>query len=66
MPVPQENSLFVEQASCLFIKSLLRMVQHLRTYALRPKKPGFLPDMRVATKYFPEKTRFLATGVSFI
>ncbi|WP_445247339.1 hypothetical protein [Microcoleus sp. OTE_8_concoct_300] len=30
MPVPQENSLFVEQASCLFIKSLLRMVQHLR------------------------------------
>jgi hypothetical protein len=29
MPVPQENSLFVEQASCLFIKSLLRMVQHL-------------------------------------
>ncbi|WP_242717059.1 hypothetical protein [Microcoleus vaginatus] len=30
MPVPQENSLFVEQASCLFIKSLLRMVQHFR------------------------------------
>ena len=29
MPVPQENSLFVEQASCLFVKSLLRMVQHL-------------------------------------
>ena len=29
MPVPQENSLFVEQASCLFIKSLLRTVQHL-------------------------------------
>ena len=29
MPVPQENSLFVEQASCLFIKSLLKMVQHL-------------------------------------
>ncbi|WP_333409628.1 hypothetical protein [Microcoleus sp. T2B6] len=25
MPVPQENSLFVEQASCLF----LRIVQHL-------------------------------------
>jgi hypothetical protein len=22
MPVPQENSLFVEQASCLFIKAL--------------------------------------------
>ncbi|MEG5184742.1 hypothetical protein QUB28_13215 [Microcoleus sp. B4-C3] len=31
MPVPQENSLFVEQASCLFLKSLLRMVQHLRS-----------------------------------
>ncbi len=29
--------------------------------ALRPKKPGFLPDLRVTTKYFPEKTRFLAT-----
>ncbi|MEG5184862.1 hypothetical protein QUB28_13845 [Microcoleus sp. B4-C3] len=28
-PVPQENSLFVEQASCLFIKSLLRMVQDI-------------------------------------
>ncbi|MEG3984434.1 hypothetical protein QUA08_27095 [Microcoleus sp. T3B2] len=26
MPVPQENSLFVEQASCLF----LRMVQDVR------------------------------------
>jgi hypothetical protein len=30
--------------------------------ALPPKKPGFLPDRRVTTKYFPEKTRFLATG----
>lgn len=34
--------------------------------ALRPKKPGFLPALRVATKYFGEKTRFLATRVSFI
>jgi hypothetical protein len=34
--------------------------------ALPPKKPGFLPDLRVTTKYFPEKTRFLATRVSFI
>ncbi len=34
--------------------------------ALRPKKPGFLPDLRVATKYFREKTRFLVTRVSFI
>lgn len=33
---------------------------------LRPKKPGFLPELRVATKYFGEKTRFLATRVSFI
>ena len=43
MPVPQKNSLFVEQASCLFIKSLLRMVQHLSnnllTIARSPKKP---------------------------
>ncbi|MEG3901737.1 MULTISPECIES: hypothetical protein [unclassified Microcoleus] len=28
MPVPQENSLFVEQASCLFIKDLLTIMQH--------------------------------------
>jgi hypothetical protein len=26
MPVPQENQFFVEQASCLFIKGLLRML----------------------------------------
>ena len=30
MPVPQENLLFVEQASCLFKKGLLTMVQDLR------------------------------------
>jgi hypothetical protein len=30
MPVKRENILFVEQASCLFIKGLLTMVQHLR------------------------------------
>ncbi|MEG4306627.1 hypothetical protein QUB16_28550 [Microcoleus sp. D3_18a_C4] len=30
MPVPQRVNFLVEQASCLFIKSLLRMVQHLR------------------------------------
>ncbi|MEG4342880.1 hypothetical protein QUB70_06240 [Microcoleus sp. A003_D6] len=29
MPVPQENLLFVEQASCLFKKGLLTMVQYL-------------------------------------
>jgi len=34
--------------------------------AIPPKKPGFLPNLRVAMKYFPEKTRFLATRVSFI
>lgn len=28
---------------------------------LRPKKPGFLPNLRLTTKYFGEKTRFLAT-----
>ena len=33
MPVPQENSLFVEQASCLLIKGLLRMVQPLSSNA---------------------------------
>gem|GEM_PF-3498648 len=44
MPVPQENSLFVEQASCLFIKSLLRMVQDLSlnlTYASGPRNLVF-------------------------
>ncbi|MBW3585697.1 MAG: hypothetical protein KY448_07570 [Cyanobacteria bacterium 0813] len=30
MPVPQENSLFVEQASCLF----LRMVQDVRFFQM--------------------------------
>ncbi|MEG3981206.1 hypothetical protein QUA08_10560 [Microcoleus sp. T3B2] len=35
MPVPQENSFFVEQASCLFIKSLLRMVQHFSINRLK-------------------------------
>ena len=29
--------------------------------ALAPYKPGFLPNLRVTTKYFREKTRFLAT-----
>ena len=29
MPVPQRMNFLVEQASCLFIKSLLRMVQDL-------------------------------------
>ncbi|MEG5185564.1 MULTISPECIES: hypothetical protein [unclassified Microcoleus] len=33
MPVPQENSLFVEQASCLF----LRMVQDVRSNQLNVK-----------------------------
>ncbi len=31
MPVPQRVNFLVEQASCLFLKSLLRMVQHLRS-----------------------------------
>ncbi|WP_445174364.1 hypothetical protein [Microcoleus sp.] len=29
MPVPQKINFIVEQASCLFIKALLRMVQYL-------------------------------------
>ncbi|MEG5182536.1 hypothetical protein QUB28_01970 [Microcoleus sp. B4-C3] len=29
MPVPQKMNFIVEQASCLFIKRLLRMVQYL-------------------------------------
>ncbi|WP_445249478.1 hypothetical protein [Microcoleus sp. OTE_8_concoct_300] len=34
MPIPQENSLFVEQASCLF----LRMVQDVSLYRSRASK----------------------------
>jgi hypothetical protein len=30
-----------------------------KTYALGQKKPGFLPNLRAATKYFCKKTRFL-------
>ncbi|MEG4305507.1 hypothetical protein QUB16_22735 [Microcoleus sp. D3_18a_C4] len=29
MPVPQKLNFLVEQASCLFLNSLLKMVQHL-------------------------------------
>jgi hypothetical protein len=32
--------------------------------ALPPYKPGFLPNLRVTTKYFREKNRFLATRQS--
>ncbi|WP_445173560.1 hypothetical protein, partial [Microcoleus sp.] len=37
MPVPQENSLFVEQASCLF----LRMVQDVSTNKHKVARGGF-------------------------
>ena len=29
-----------------------RQITHHRTYSLRPKKPGFLPNLWVTTKYF--------------
>ena len=29
-----------------------------------PKKPGFLPNLGVTTKFFPKKTRFLSPGAS--
>ena len=35
MPVPQQNLLFVEQASCLFKKGLLTMVQDLSIETMR-------------------------------
>ena len=35
MPIPQSNSLFVEQASCLFLK----MVQDMRSIALSHQPP---------------------------
>ena len=35
MPTPQENLLFVEQASCLFKKGLLTMVQDLSIETMR-------------------------------
>jgi hypothetical protein len=69
MAVPPENSLFVEQASCLFIKSLLRMVQHLSnnllTIARSPKKPLSLTITTLRTlsgfpyrRLFPVSTKF--------
>ncbi|WP_333143335.1 MULTISPECIES: hypothetical protein [unclassified Microcoleus] len=42
MPVPQENSLFVERASCPFIKGLLTIVQHL-------SNQDFIPDSKKFT-----------------
>ncbi|MEG3971848.1 hypothetical protein QUA00_30150 [Microcoleus sp. T2B6] len=42
MPVPQENSLFVEQASCLFIKNLLRMVQYLSKRKVEGRRQNLL------------------------
>jgi hypothetical protein len=31
MPTPQENSLFVEQASCLFIKMIRKALKNVST-----------------------------------
>ena len=57
-PVPQENSLFVEQASCLLIKSLLRTVQHL---SRNLHNRVFCPYLRAAWRLLSKKTRFLTT-----
>ena len=34
------------------------------TYASKPKKPGFLPNLRAVTKDFGKRTRFLNTFAS--
>ncbi|MEG3931477.1 MULTISPECIES: hypothetical protein [unclassified Microcoleus] len=47
MPVPQENSLFVEQASCLFIKGLLTMVQDVSFNRMQAVRRGFKPPPNV-------------------
>ena len=61
MPVPQRVNFLVEQASCLVIKSLLRMVQHLSLNlvgkivdCLEYKAIDIHPDLKV--RGFPNLT----------
>ncbi|MEG3966509.1 hypothetical protein QUA00_02480 [Microcoleus sp. T2B6] len=49
MPVPQRVNFLVEQASCLFLKSLLRMVQHLSSIKLH-KCPEYYDPARAQGK----------------
>ncbi|MEG4171751.1 MULTISPECIES: hypothetical protein, partial [unclassified Microcoleus] len=49
MPVPQENSLFVEQASCLF----LRMVQDVSFNRLSLSAREFIPRLALEASINP-------------
>ncbi|MEG4533222.1 hypothetical protein [Microcoleus sp. D2_18a_D3] len=56
MPVPQENSSLVEQASCLFIKGL-RMVQHMSYTQPRARYSSRIIE-NCYIKTYRRKTRF--------
>ena len=46
------------------IKQILKQGLVFWTDASMPKKPGFLPNLRVSAKDFGKKTRFLTTRAS--
>jgi hypothetical protein len=50
---------FPERGLKLHLLEIFPFLCNARIYALRPKKPGFLPNLWTTTKYFPKKTRFL-------
>jgi hypothetical protein len=58
MPVPQEMNFLVEQASCLFIKGLSRMVQHLSYYS------PLSPFSRTGKMPVPQEMNFLVEQAS--
>jgi hypothetical protein len=50
---------FPERGLKLHLLEIFPFLCNARIYALRPKKPGFLPNLWTTTKYFRKKTRFL-------
>ena len=50
---------FPERGLKLHLLEMFPFLCNARIYALRLKKPGFLPHLWTTTKYFPKKTRFL-------
>ncbi len=50
---------FPERGLKLHLLEIFPFLCNTRLYALRRKKPGFLPNLWTTTKYFRKKTRFL-------
>ncbi len=50
---------FPERGLKLHLLEIFPFLCNARIYALRRKKPGFLPNLWTTTKYFRKKTRFL-------